>query len=331
MNDRPPITAVLHRAAEDAGLAPSILNTQPWRWRVRADALDLYADPARQLHAIDPFGRLLIVSCGAALHHARVALAYAGYEGRVYRWPDPDQPWLLARIVDFRARPADRGSVLAYRNMRRRHTDRRPVGGRAPVPAAVVAALRAAAEAEGARLHALVRDEIAYLRYAAQGARRIEGASRGHVAELRRWTSRGPGAVDGIAPETVVAPVPRPVPQRDFGMGAAAKLAPGPGDDRLAEYLALATDRDEPGDWLSAGQAVSAVWLSATGHGLTVSPMSDVIEVPGARVLLRGLLHPPGQPHLVLRVGVAGDLAPPPASPRRPGADIVEVEASADG
>src|SRR5262249_18360235 len=66
-------------AAEFAGHAPSIHNTQPWHWRVTGDLLELYAEPARQLTTSDPDGRLMVLSCGTALHHARIALAAEGW------------------------------------------------------------------------------------------------------------------------------------------------------------------------------------------------------------------------------------------------------------
>jgi prepilin-type processing-associated H-X9-DG protein len=55
--------------------APSMHNTQPWRWRVGPDSLSLFADPSRHLRHADPDGRGMLVSCGAALHHCTVALA----------------------------------------------------------------------------------------------------------------------------------------------------------------------------------------------------------------------------------------------------------------
>jgi nitroreductase len=73
-NDRPLATAFAEAAAT-AGHAPSVHNTQPWRWRVHPDRLDLLAARERQLAAIDPRSRLLVLSCGAALHHAVSALA----------------------------------------------------------------------------------------------------------------------------------------------------------------------------------------------------------------------------------------------------------------
>jgi hypothetical protein len=88
----------LREAAEHALAAPSIFNTQPWRWQITDGTLRLWADRGRQLLVADPEGRLLTVSCGVALHHARVALTAARHETVVRRLPDPANPDLLAEI-----------------------------------------------------------------------------------------------------------------------------------------------------------------------------------------------------------------------------------------
>ena len=77
--DQDPRVRVLEAAARQSLHAPSVFNTQPWRWRITADALELRGDPDRQLTHTDPEGRLLMLSCGAALHHARVSLAAFGW------------------------------------------------------------------------------------------------------------------------------------------------------------------------------------------------------------------------------------------------------------
>jgi hypothetical protein len=40
-----------------ATAAPSIHNTQPWRFKVSEDTIELRADPERMLPIIDPAGR----------------------------------------------------------------------------------------------------------------------------------------------------------------------------------------------------------------------------------------------------------------------------------
>jgi hypothetical protein len=59
--------ALFRKAVERASLAPSVHNTQPWRFVVRPTVLELHADSDRQLRALDPTGRQLVISCGCAL------------------------------------------------------------------------------------------------------------------------------------------------------------------------------------------------------------------------------------------------------------------------
>src|SRR5689334_11269234 len=88
----------LTQAVAAAGLAPSIHNTQPWRWRISRESLDLHLEPDRLLQVADPDTRLATLSCGAALHHARVSLAAQGWRATVTRIPDPAHPEHLAHL-----------------------------------------------------------------------------------------------------------------------------------------------------------------------------------------------------------------------------------------
>src|SRR5688572_13583665 len=69
--------------------APSGHNTQPWRFRITDGRVHLYADSSRSLPVVDPEGRELVMSCGAALAHLTVALRHFGYAGDVSPFPDP--------------------------------------------------------------------------------------------------------------------------------------------------------------------------------------------------------------------------------------------------
>src|ERR1700712_6098776 len=92
----------LGAAVDRAVLAPSLHNSQPWRFTVHADRLDVRADRTRHLTSIDPRGRELLQRVGAALFTARVALAARGWAVDVQRCPSPDDPDLLAvlHLVD---------------------------------------------------------------------------------------------------------------------------------------------------------------------------------------------------------------------------------------
>jgi hypothetical protein len=59
--------------------------------------------------------------------------------------------------------------------------------------------------------------------------------------------------------------------------------------------------------------------------------MSDVVEVPGARALLRSLLPRPGHPQVVLRLGIGAESGPAPATPRRPMTDLISDDGHGSG
>jgi hypothetical protein len=312
----------LGRAAMAALGAPSILNTQPWQWRLHHDTAELWADRTRRLPALDPDGRLLTLSCGIALHHAATALAADGHTAEITRLPDPARPDLLAVArTGGRHRP-DPADIRAYQSMQVRHTDRRASTG-GPIPAAQLGTLRAAAEAHGAHVHVLRDEQVPELIVAAQHAADLEAADPGTREELALWTHRPPGAGDGVPAETVVPASGRRVSARPFLPDADAGLAPGAGTDKTASYAILFTDTDTPAAWLAAGEALSALLLAATGAGVGVTPLSHVIEVGHARQLLTGMLCGLGHPVLALRLAITDPTTPPPTSPRRTPDDTI--------
>ncbi|GAA1388101.1 Acg family FMN-binding oxidoreductase [Catellatospora chokoriensis] len=311
----------LVEAARDALVAPSVFNTQPWIWRTSNDSLHLYADEHRQL-ATDPDGRQLMISCGCALHHARVALAAAGLATRVdrLRAGTPGQP--LAVVTVGQILPHDT-SVRLYRAIGMRRTDRRAFTAE-PVSSAVVSTLVAAAEEQGAHLQPLTGEQVQFLREVAAEAAERQLADPACQEELLRWTNRPPEAGDGVPAATAVTASARRVPVRDFTYFSAG-LPPGPEHDVGATYALLFTDADTIADRLRAGEALSAVLLTATAAGLGSAPISDVIEFGDLRARVAKLLQGPGEPQILVRVG-----HPPPgrpaASPRRPAGQMIDPQ-----
>jgi hypothetical protein len=318
-------TAGLAAAARMAGYAPSIHNTQPWRWRVHGDDLELWAVRQRQLPVTDPLGRLLAISCGAALQHARLALAAEGWQADVAYLPDPDdRPDLLARITVTGRTEVTPEAMRLLQTARVRHTDRRPVA-ETPVDPATIDQLRAVANREEANLHVLRRDEVIELAAAASHAQHVESMDPSWVEELSYWA--GGSRADGLGVPDNVIPSAQPfttVPGRDFA--TTGTLPVGPGHDRAAVYAILYGDEDTSLAWLHAGEALSAVWLQATERDLTVLPLSAAVEVAQTRQVLMGMLANLGEPFLVLRFGLADpDHAGPPHTPRMPSDQVVDI------
>jgi nitroreductase len=316
--------AALATAATTAGYAPSVHNTQPWRWTVLPDRLELSAQQDRRLTATDPEGRLLTISCGTALHHARLALTAEGWEHTVDRLPDPGRPDLLAVIVPGAQVAADPAAMRRVQAMQVRRSDRRPLSDR-PLPGDVLRAITEAARAEGPQLHVLGDDQVYDLASAASRASAAEAADADVQEELAYWTGRhdGLGVPEYVLPDRAPATT---VPERDFGR--AGSLPTDPGHDRAASYGLLYGDADEPQWWLRAGEALSAAWLTATGLGASLLPLSAVVEVPSTRHTLRRLVADLGWPYLALRLGYADpDHAGPAHTPRLEPSQVVDTTA----
>lgn len=318
-------STALRQAAEVATKAPSILNTQPWRWVVRGEQLELDADRTRQIHSIDPEGRLLTLCCGAALHHARLALRARGWEPEVERLPDPARPDVLARVAAHQERAATSSELRLAGGIGHRHSDRRTVVAAAPVGSNRLDALRAAAAREGVGLHKLTHAQRDVLMVAAKQAQQVQAADEAYQRDLIAWTDeRARG--EGVPRETMVSDDVRPPGLRDFARGGETGVYSEGGEDAMADFLVLYTRDDTPTDWLRAGEAMSAVWLTGTIDSVAVSVLSDVVEVASSRTLVQRLLPEHGFPQIVLRIGIDAQPTPPPASPRRRPDTVIDAD-----
>ncbi|GAA4547409.1 NAD(P)H nitroreductase [Pseudonocardia xishanensis] len=295
----------VHAALDLARLAPSVHNSQPWWWRTGDGVVHLCADLTRWLPGTDPDGRDLLLACGAALHHLRIALAARGHGAVVHRLPEPDEPDLLA-VLGIRPGPRPEPAVdpTLVDAIPRRHTDRRPYRD-LPLAGGTVGRLTRVAMEQGAQLRVVDDPRTHDVVASALRASAIEhAASEGYRSELAGWTGR-PSGLDGVAGH------------RRTGVGE---------EPDGATLLLLATSSDDRLSRLRAGEAMSAVLLEATRSGLATCPLSEPMEVDGTRALLEDeVLRGSACPQLLLRVGEAPLTgAAPEASPRRPLALQVE-------
>jgi hypothetical protein len=316
-------TEALVEAATAAGYAPSIHNTQPWRWRLTGSSLDLSIERDRVLEVTDPDARLATVSCGAALHHARMALAAQGWTVTVSRMPDHADPDHLARLGVEGRSPVGQPSTPHLRTIPLRHTDRRPVTG-APIDDEQLEAITAAVEAEDTSLHILRPDQVLELAAAADHAQRAEADDSAWQSELAYWTGGtrpgGTGVPDAAIPDRATRTT---VPGRDFGHHGDLSISAD--HDKTAMFVMLYGRADEPLDWLRAGEALSAGWLTATEHGVSVLPHSAPIEVVGTRQAMRAMIASVGYPFLMLRLGRIDPAdSGPPHAPRLPADQIID-------
>jgi nitroreductase len=319
----PLATQALLEAATAAGYAPSIHNTQPWRWRLIGNVLDLHLERDRTLGISDPDARLATLSCGVALHHARIALAAQGWRVTIVRHPDRIDPDHLAQVHIEGRTPSDPRSILHLRTIPLRHTDRRPVTGE-PVDAEQVQAITAAVTAEHTWLHVLTPEQILDLASAADHAQRTEAEDAAWQSELADWTGGTRPAGTGVPAAAIPAHATRTtVPSRDFGHHGDLPISAE--HDKAASFVLLYGSDDEPRSWLRAGEALSAGWLTATEHGVSVLPHSAPIEVLGTRQAMLAILASTGYPYLILRLSTIDPADPgPPHAPRLPADQTID-------
>jgi hypothetical protein len=74
---------VLRKAVLVTCRAPSVHNSQPWRWVAERERLRLFVDRYRTVPGTDHSGREAFISCGAVLDHLRVAMLAAGWHARI--------------------------------------------------------------------------------------------------------------------------------------------------------------------------------------------------------------------------------------------------------
>jgi len=317
-----PDSATMRAALTLATQAPSVHNSQPWRWRVGPQSLSLYADPSRHLRRADPDRRNMLVSCGAVLHHCTVALAAMGWNAKIQRLPRPADPDLLAVITVARQAPGELDFRLAAAIGRRR-TDRR-IYSSWPVPWGDIALMGARAARAGVMLRQInLIPELTSI-VAESVSRHL--ADAGYLAELSAWSGRY-GSVAGVPAANTPDPDPAsPIPARTFAEPALAQPSDSPAEDDNGVVVALGTEADDDLARLRAGEATSLVLLSATAMGLATCLISEPLEITETREAVRDeVFGASGYPQMLVRVGWAPVHADPlPAVPRRPLPDVVE-------
>jgi hypothetical protein len=316
---------VIKRAVQLACRAPSLHNSQPWRWEVDGSRVHLFLDRNRVLYSTDRAGREAVISCGAVLDHFRVAMAAAGWMANIARFPRSDDPDHLAGI-DFTPHDlvtdADRQRAKA---ILLRRTDRLPFHPPAEW-ASFQARLHNAVHTDAVRLDVLSDDVRPELKEASKLTESLRLYDSYYHTELDWWTAPYE-ASEGIPYSSLVSadegervdvgrtfPAPRHRERRQHIPNDYSKI------------MVLSTYGDSREDALRSGEVLSSVLLECTVGGLATCTLTHITELHASRNLIALLIGKDTAPQVLIRVGVAPKTqATPPATPRRPLDEVLTV------
>jgi nitroreductase len=299
-----PESEVIRDAVMLASRAPSLHNSQPWRWVVEGARLQLWADPRRLMYATDRTGRELTLSCGAVLDHLRVAMAAAGWDSATERLPDPSEPDHLATL-EFT--PLDAVTEAQQRRaaaILSRRTDRLPFAAPSGWPACE-SALRRAVLPHEVLLDVVADDARPTLAEASHLTEQLRRNDTAYLSELRWWTSPFESDATHVPESSLVSSteaarvdVARVFPPAGGGHRGAAI------DHDRSKIVVLSTHHEDARlDVLRCGEALSAVLLECTVAGLATCTLTHMTEMAMSRHIIAQITGTAGQPQLLIRVG----------------------------
>jgi nitroreductase len=305
-----------------AARAPSLHNSQPWRWGVADNALDLYIDSDRLLPSTDAFGRQMVISCGAALNHAEVAFNALGWPTNVTRLPSAVVRSHLATLAfTEQRRPTNADIRLAYA-IETRRTDRLPFAEPANW-ATTEPVLQFLAEKYGVDFEVLGPECAPDLARASTITTSLRRYDTKYQNELHWWSPDSEQA-EGVPQQARVS-------EAELARVPAGRAFPTtPHDPRRADIatdratvVVLATESDDEANWLRTGEALSAILLEATLQGLATCSLTHVTELPQGRAIVRELLTSKGFPQALVRIGTVAFPESHEQTPRRSIAETV--------
>ena len=301
-----------------ATLAPSGHNTQPWRFRLRADGIDILADVSRRTPVVDPDDHHLYVSLGTAGENLALAANARGRPGELHFDASGD-----GAVTFTFGGPIDLDSTLSEAIPKRQST-RAEFDGRSVSPTDLQLLARAAA-IPGVDLVLLTeRPQINEVRDLVLAGNSAQIADPAFVRELKHWLRFSPRQAlatgDGLFSATTGNPT---LPAWlgpylfDWVFGAASENTKYARQMTSSAGIAVfVAEKADPEHWVLAGRACQRFALQSTALGLKHAFINQPVEVPGLRPELAKLVGLTGRrPALVMRFGYGPTL---PYSARRP-------------
>jgi nitroreductase len=302
-----PLPDVVRFVTEQAILAPSGANCQPWHFYYGDGTLWVVLDPVRAESVLDGRSRAALLALGAATENIAIAAAHRGYRALVEPFPDPTTPTIAAAIrLEADPTAAQSGLASAFPYIAQRATNRQR-GTRVPLEPELAAVLCRTATAHGAHLELVSApadlDEAGRILGEGDRVRCLCPALHAEMMGEIRWTPEAAQASrDGLDLATLeLTPTERVAMHVLARPDVAAFLRSRREGRAIADSAEQAVagasavgllriGQDTPAAWLQGGRAFQQVWLAATARALALHPwtalpyMIAMLDTPAAEV-----------------------------------------------
>jgi hypothetical protein len=317
----PPISAQMREFVRYASLAASGHNTQPWKFAIQENAIEIHPDLSRRLPAVDPGERELWISLGCALENLLVAARAGGY-APVVTYPGAADLIHIGLTSDtpqagpiFEAIPLRQNTRSEYDGQAIRGDDLDQVQALSLEPGI------------GLRFVTAPSDLKTVLEYVNQG-NLIQYADKAFVEELIHWVrfnkKEAMASLDGLYSVCSGNPeVPRWIgqmvvagtkPQQQADVDA-RKLLSSPG------AVVVTSESDDQAAWVRTGQVYERLALQLTALNIKSAFLNQPIEVAKVRSQFQSAIGLGNKlPQLLVRFGYADAM---PRASRRPVDEIL--------
>jgi nitroreductase len=318
-------------------------NTQPWHFRPSTSAVDLYADPTRNIGAMDPYRREQQIGLGCALENLLIAGQARGYEPQLKLLPDSGDQNLIAHVELGRG---DAINLSLYQAIPRRHAHRGPFDASRAVSSSTLSALdRAVADIPDAELVWVTSDsgkrQVGQL--IVDAAQAIAADHQQSVDSFKWWRDNWSDiqrfkdglTVDAAALSPMITTLAKILPPQTREQNDHAWIQQTRDNyvkTAAAFGFVMVRDAAAQAHRINGGRLYQRLHLSAVGRGLAMQPLNTVTEridreqaTAAPRRFadaVRGLLSEPGwEPLMSFRIGYA--TSEPRLSPRRPADSVL--------
>jgi hypothetical protein len=300
------VSAHMRDIVRYATLAASGHNTQPWKFAITENAIDIHPDYTRHLSAVDPRDRELWISLGCALENLLVAARVAGFVPDV-TYPD------AADFIHIRLTADTAQASPLFHAIPLRQNTRSEYNGQL-VPTADLDRLQALPLEPGVLLQVITSptDLATVLEYVNQG-NLSQYADKVFVDELIDWVRfnkrEALASLDGLYSRCSGNPeVPRWIgqlvvagtkPQQQADTDA-KKLRSSPG------AVVVASESDGKTAWVRTGQVYERMALTMTALNIKSAFLNQPIEVASVRGQFQSAMGlGAALPQLLVRFGYA--------------------------